>query len=365
MKKELLKFLVLLLVAIGAGPLSAAVYNWSTTAANNATADPAINFSEGMSPSAVNDSARALMQQIQFWRKDTSGSNLQLGGGPVAFTMTSNEGFTSKAVMAGAVLNFYSTVTVSNGANPTLNVDGLGASPIRINSVDALPAGAFQIVGHYTATYSASLDAWIVQNYYANSLSVPLGGLIPFTGTVVPNANFVFPAGQCLSTTTYVAYWVLRGSPASGSCAGGQFQIIDLSGRAPVGLDTMPGFSAANRLTSAATGCGTAMTSVGSSCANGVEGATVKLAELPAITSSGSNTISVLSALLLVDATGGLLDFNPPGAAGFRTVNNTASLRQQTSTGVNSISVTSSGTTNTVRPQVPPVVGVTYLLRVL
>ena len=40
---------------------------WSTTAANNATADPAINWQEGQAPSTVNDSARAMMAAIATW----------------------------------------------------------------------------------------------------------------------------------------------------------------------------------------------------------------------------------------------------------------------------------------------------------
>lgn len=40
------------------------LWQWSTTAANNATADPSINWQEGQVPSTVNDSARAMMAAI-------------------------------------------------------------------------------------------------------------------------------------------------------------------------------------------------------------------------------------------------------------------------------------------------------------
>lgn len=40
------------------------LWQWSTTAANNATADPSINWQEGQAPSTVNDSARAMMAAI-------------------------------------------------------------------------------------------------------------------------------------------------------------------------------------------------------------------------------------------------------------------------------------------------------------
>lgn len=40
------------------------LWQWSTTAANNASADPSINWAEGQAPSTVNDSARAMMAAV-------------------------------------------------------------------------------------------------------------------------------------------------------------------------------------------------------------------------------------------------------------------------------------------------------------
>jgi hypothetical protein len=42
----------------------ASIYDWSTTASTNGSADATINFAEGQTPSSVNDSARALMARI-------------------------------------------------------------------------------------------------------------------------------------------------------------------------------------------------------------------------------------------------------------------------------------------------------------
>ena len=53
---------------------TAGVPLWSTTAASNANADPAVNWAEGMAPSAVNDSARATMASVAKWRDDLYGS---------------------------------------------------------------------------------------------------------------------------------------------------------------------------------------------------------------------------------------------------------------------------------------------------
>lgn len=53
-----------------------ALWQWSTTAANNATADPSINWQEGQAPSTVNDSARAMMAAIAAWFPTAEWMNL-------------------------------------------------------------------------------------------------------------------------------------------------------------------------------------------------------------------------------------------------------------------------------------------------
>jgi hypothetical protein len=44
-----------------------ALWQWSTTPANNATAATAINWAEGQPPSSVNDSARQMMADVAAW----------------------------------------------------------------------------------------------------------------------------------------------------------------------------------------------------------------------------------------------------------------------------------------------------------
>lgn len=363
MKKELFKFLILLIVAIGSAPLSAQVYKWSTTASNNATADPSIDWSEGQSPSSINDSARAMMAGIALWRKDNSGSTLNLVGGPVTYTMTSNEGFTSAALMANATFSFY--VFAANGINPTLNVDGLGDFPILSSIGTPLAAGSFIVGGHYTATFSNAISSFIVENFYANSFSVSLGQLISSTLPNPPNANFLPAGGQCISTATYAAYWGALGSPASGACPGGQFAILDMRGRAPVGLDNIAG-TPAGRLTNSGTGCGTAMTSMGASCSNGLQSQTLSLAQIPAgITSagaalavSGATTVNLLyngnTAQNLQAGTNGFGWSNSPTVG-------TAALSGTTA----AQSVTSNNTGGGAHPTIDPNVAVYYYVRVL
>src|ERR1700751_4048782 len=103
-------------------------WKWSRTASSNANADSTINWAEGMSPSSVNDSARAMMARTAEWRDDVSGT-ITTGGTSTAYTVTSNQGFDTLAHLSGAMVAF--VPHTSCGATVTLNVDGLGAKPLR------------------------------------------------------------------------------------------------------------------------------------------------------------------------------------------------------------------------------------------
>ena len=105
-----------------------AFWKWSRTASSNANADSTVNWAEGMAPSAVNDSARAMMARLAEWRDDVSGT-ITTGGTATAYTLASNQVFDNFPDMNGAMIAFVPHTT--NGATVTLNVDGLGAKPLR------------------------------------------------------------------------------------------------------------------------------------------------------------------------------------------------------------------------------------------
>jgi hypothetical protein len=115
-------------------------WKWSRTASSNATADGSINWAEGQAPSTVNDSARAMMAAAAKYRDDVSGAIVTTGGF-TAFAVASYQAFDTLAHLDGAMIAF--TPHVTNAAGPvTLNVDGLGAKPLRLSPSGAdLPAG--------------------------------------------------------------------------------------------------------------------------------------------------------------------------------------------------------------------------------
>lgn len=341
-----------------------AVYQWSVTASSNGSADPTINWREGQSPSSVNDSARAMMAALAGYRDDISGS-LTTTGTASAYLVTTNQGLPNPPTDGQMIAV---TVNITNGIAPTLSADGGGTFAIQSSAGVAIPAGTLILGSPYSLKFSVSNNAWLLRDFYPSTLIVPLGAMMPYTGSSVPSSNFVFPAGQCLSTTTYAAYWVLLGSPASGSCSGGQFQIVDISGRVPAGLDTMPGFSAANRLTSSSTGCGTAMTSVGAVCANGVQGFATTLAQLPTgIQSGGSITVSNSGSVIPVTTVFTGQVFVPAGGGGGNPIAPTgsspwSSIVNMTGNASNWLSNNTGGQSH---PSVQPTIGLTFLLRVI
>jgi hypothetical protein len=109
-------------------------WKWSRTAGTNATADGSINWAEGQAPSSVNDSARAMMAAAAKFRDDIAGA-IVTGGTSSAYTVSSYQVFDTLAHLDGGMIAFSphttSAATPPNGV--TLNVDGLGAKPLRLS----------------------------------------------------------------------------------------------------------------------------------------------------------------------------------------------------------------------------------------
>lgn len=248
-------------------------YLWSRTAASNATADSNVNWAEGMAPSAVNDSARAMMASAAGYRDDIAGA-ITTGGTSTAYTVTSYQVFDTLAHMSGHVIAF--TPHTTNGATVTLNVDGLGAKPLRSAPSVELPAGVLIQGTPYTALYNNSDAVWYLHNFFVNPYSVPIGGMIDYTASTAPNSAFVLPYGQAISRTTYSAYFALVSTAYGTGDGSTTFNVPDLRGRVIAGKDDMGG-SAASRMTS--TYFGTSAASLGA--VGGGESHTLTSAEMP------------------------------------------------------------------------------------
>lgn len=215
-------------------------WKWSRTAASNASADGTINFAEGMAPSAVNDSARALMAAAAKYRDDIAGA-ITTGGTSTAYTVTSYQVFDTLARMDGAMVAF--TPHATNGATVTLNVDGLGAKPLRSAPSVELPSNSLIVGTPYVATYYNSTAEWILQGGLSNPYNIPLASGIDYWASTAPNSAFAFPYGQAISRTTYATLFSLIGTTFGTGDGSTTFNLPDKRGRISAPGDTLGGGS--------------------------------------------------------------------------------------------------------------------------
>jgi microcystin-dependent protein len=260
-----------------------AFWKWSRTASSNATADNTINWAEGMAPSAVNDSARAMMARLAEWRDDVSGT-IATAGTSTAYTVTSNQGFDNFADMNGAMVAFVPHTT--NGATVTLNVDGLGNKPLRFGPSLELQSGVLIQGTPYVASYNNSDGAFYLQGGFANPYGVPLGGMMPYLNqSATPSSAFAYPYGQAISRTTYATLFALIGTAYGAGDGSTTFNVPDLRDRAIFGLGNMGGTNALRITLSNGNFDGSVLGNTG-----GSEIQTLTQAQLPVVTPTFTGT---------------------------------------------------------------------------
>ncbi len=259
------------------------LYKWSQSASADATADSTINWAEGQSPASVNDSARAMMAAIAKYRDDVAGA-IMTSGTSTAYSANTYQVFQSLSQLNGQVVAF--TPHTTNGATVTINVDGLGAKPLRSAPGVELPAGTIIQGTPYAALYNNADAAFYLAGYFNNPYNVPIGSCIDFFGATAPNSSFVLVYGQAVSRTAYSTLFSLLGTTYGVGDGSTTFNIPDLRGRVVAGKDDMGG-SAASRLTGATITTGGATTLGG---AGGAETKTLATVNLPPYTPAGTIT---------------------------------------------------------------------------
>ncbi len=148
------------------------VFLWDkSNPSNNDAADSTIDWREGMRPSAVNDSARAMMTALAKWRDDIAGM-LSGGGSASAFTVSTNQN-TSGTLYDGFRVSF--KVPAANTGAVTLSVDGSTAKPLRIAPSVECPPALFNAGGVYAAVYVAATQEWLLEGISNPAGTVPTG----------------------------------------------------------------------------------------------------------------------------------------------------------------------------------------------
>jgi microcystin-dependent protein len=284
-------------------------------------------------------------------RDDTSGL-LAAGGTATAFTVTTFQGLATTPT-DGQMIAF--TASNTNGPGVTLQADGESAYPIDTAPSTPVSSGVLIAGTPYTVKYSASATAWILRDFYGNPYTVPIGAMLPYTGATSPNSNFVLPYGQCISRTTYATYFA-QVSTTFGACDGTTtFGVPDMRGRTVAGLDNLGG-SAASRLTTTYFGSDpTVLGDVGGSQNHTLTQAELSTA-LGTATSAVSGTISNPNGFtqgVFIGAGGG------GAGTGTQTTNGISTAGITVST---SITNSSGGNAHAI---VPPMIVLSYILRVL
>lgn len=339
-------------------------FKWSQTASSNSNADSTINWAEGQAPSSVNDSARAVMAAAAKYRDDISGA-IVTGGTSTAYTVTSYQVFDSFAHLANNMVAF--TPHATNGDTVTLNVDGLGAKPLRFSPSVEIPSNSLILGTPYVALYNTTDSAFYLQGGFSNPYSVPLSAGLDYWGTTAPNSAFVFPLGQAISRTTYSRLFAIMSTTFGVGNGSTTFNLPDKRGRVSAATDNLGG-SRANVITS------TYFSAVDTTTLGGVntnaDHATILTANLPASPPTTSSvTINTGSLVATISTTRTV-------AAGGSTVQGSVAEGSNSATTDNNITLPVSGTATgsvimnnlgsaTPMSIVQPTILCNYIIRVL
>lgn len=263
----------------GVLPGQSQVWKWSQTAGTNATADPNINWREGQAPSSINDSARAMMAQLAFYRDSISGVLADTG---MSTAYAVSTGLSLAATPTNGQLVCF-TPANTNGAAVTFAADSGTAFPIQTAPGTAIPAGSMVAGTPYCVTFAT--NAWLTRQFFAgSSFVVPLGAVLPYTAATAPNSNFALANGQAISRTTYASYFSLVGTTYGSGDGTTTFNIADLRARGIAGQDNMGGAGTTGRISIA--GGNFDATILGN--AGGSQNQTLSISQLPAFTPSGT-----------------------------------------------------------------------------
>jgi len=205
--------------------------NWSETDANNNTPAPD-GAPEGMFPSGVNDTIRAVMGATKRWYDWSIPKTT--GGTSTAYTL-------AYSAAPGALLDGMVHVVQFNAANgtaSTLNVNSLGAIPLHYYSAGAwraVPAALFDTDTISRVAYNASVGAYRLLDVRGDT-----GEIKPFAGVTVPK-GYLLCFGQAISRTAYAGLFAILGTTYGAGDGSTTFNLPDLRSVVVGGLGNMGG----------------------------------------------------------------------------------------------------------------------------
>lgn len=162
------------------------LFKWSRTAENNATIDSTITAREGQAPSTVNNAMRGIMAAVAKFRDDIS-PNTTTGGSSTAYTLTTYQAFS--ALTTGLMIGFVPHAT--SGTPATINVDSLGAKPLRTATGVAIATGVLAAGSPYLAVYNLAADEWRVMGAAVSNITAS-NGTVTSTGAAIAATGAIY-----------------------------------------------------------------------------------------------------------------------------------------------------------------------------
>lgn len=165
------------------------------------------------------------------------------------------------------VVDACALVDVLNNLDATVTMNSLHIAALNVSDanqqiqIDALQSATDFIIASINGTvidFNVSIiqlfnDIATLQNQVSiltqtvqnlTAAQMPIGIMLPFGGTVVPDSYLLCDGAQ-YATGTYPELFAVIGSaycPSGGGCAGGAFAVPDMRGHVPVGMDSTPLF---------------------------------------------------------------------------------------------------------------------------
>ncbi len=149
------------------------IYDWSTTALTNGSADSSISFPEGQTRASLNNSCRSVMAAVAKHRNLTNGS-IVTGGSANAQTFSS--GLTYTSVPTGIRVKLLIGPGLTNTGSASLNMDGIGAVNIIAASGASLVGG--ELIGSTYNEFLFNGGNWILEDLIPPSRILPTSFLI-------------------------------------------------------------------------------------------------------------------------------------------------------------------------------------------